>query len=229
MSDQDKEKDERAADHDPFAEPRRRMVQRQLRGRDIDDPRVLDAMSRVAREQFLPHDLHDQAYADAALPIESGQTISQPYTVAFMCQALQLQGQEKVLEVGTGSGYGAAVLSLLAREVHTVERFPELAEPARDRLRRLGYTNVQVHVANGTLGLPEQAPWDAVIATAAAESLPSPYERQLAEGGRIVLPLGSRHHSQFMYRFTRRQGRLHRENLGAFVFVPLIGQHGFQN
>ena len=212
----------------PLAEQRRRMIETQLASRGIEDSRVLEAMSEIPREDFLPHGLREQAYADAALPIDNGQTMSQPYTVAFMCQALGLEGGEKLLEIGTGSGYGAAVLSRLAREVHSVERFPELAKQAQDRLERRGYTNVNVHIADGSLGLPEQSPFDAIIVTAAAERLPAPYQDQLADGGRIVLPLGPRHHSQFMYRFTQNAGRLHRENLGAFVFVPLIGTHGFE-
>ena len=212
----------------PLAEQRRRMIDAQLASRGIQDSRVLEAMSEIPREDFLPHGLREQAYADAALPIDNGQTMSQPYTVAFMCQALGLEGGEKLLEIGTGSGYGAAVLSRLAREVHSVERFPELAKQAQDRLERRGYTNVNVHIADGSLGLPEQSPFDAIIVTAAAERLPAPYQDQLADGGRIVLPLGPRHHSQFMYRFTQNAGRLHRENLGAFVFVPLIGTHGFE-
>jgi protein-L-isoaspartate(D-aspartate) O-methyltransferase len=208
-----------------YADERRRMVDKQLVARGISDARVIQAMLEIPREEFVPGGLRDQAYLDAALPIDYGQTISQPYTVAYMCEALQLTGGETVLEVGTGSGYGAAVLSRLAGQVYTVERIVELAATAKARLERLGYANVDVRIADGTLGLPEVAPFDAIIATAAAEELPSPYQQQLVEGGRIVMPLGSAH-SQCMYRFTLRSGMLHRENLGGFAFVPLIGRYG---
>lgn len=210
-----------------FDELRRRMVDEQLREHGISDERVLEAMGRVPREEFVPADLRDAAYEDGPLPIGSGQTISQPFTVAIMCQALQLGGTEKVLEIGAGSGYSAAILSLLAKSVYTIERVPELAEGARARLDRLGYDNVRVRVGDGTLGLPDEAPFDAIVVTAGAETLPDAYVRQLRPGGRIVIPIGEYRYNQTMYRFTRLDEELRVENLGGFAFVPLIGRYGW--
>src|SRR5262249_55871601 len=150
-----------------------------LERRDIYDSRVLEALDWVPREEFVPPDLVDLAYEDRALPIGLEQTISQPYTVAFMCQEARIKATDKVLEVGTGSGYGAAVLSLLAREVHTIERIAELHREASERLNKLGYTNVHVHYGDGTLGLPAEAPFDAIVCTAGAEDLPKTYPDQL--------------------------------------------------
>tara|TARA_R110002095_G_scaffold197518_4_gene176735 strand:- start:1517 stop:2191 length:675 start_codon:yes stop_codon:yes gene_type:complete len=206
---------------------RERMVENQIRKRGISDSRVLDAMRRVPREEFVSHESKDFAFDDCALPINCSQTISQPYTVAYMCAAAQLSGNENVLEVGCGSGYGAAVLSLLAREVHTVERIPELVQQAKERLQRLGYSNVHVYTSDGTLGVPEAAPFDVIIVTAGAESLPDPYLTQLKEGGRIIIPIGTEFTGQTMYRFTLKNGKLSEENLGAFSFVPLIGEFGW--
>jgi protein-L-isoaspartate(D-aspartate) O-methyltransferase len=210
-----------------FKELRGLMVRTQLEARGISDQRVLDAMLAVPREAFVPQDLRPYAYDDTPLQIGYGQTISQPFTVAFMAEALQLIGSEKVLEVGTGSGYGAAVLSRLARVVFTVERISALGDRARARLEQLGYGNVHVCIANGTLGLPDQAPFDAIVVTAGAEELPPDYWRQLADGGRIVIPLGHTPMSQRMCRFTRRADDVEVEDLGSFAFVPLIGQHGW--
>lgn len=194
----------------------------QLRRRGIIDPRVLEAMLQVPREEFvLPQHL-SSAYDDCALPIICGQTISQPYTVAFMCEAARIGAEDAVLEIGTGSGYGAAVLSWIARSVETVERIPELAERASEILLRLGYDNIRVHLDDGTLGWAEQAPYDAILVTAGAETLPEAYHRQLAEGGRLVIPIGSRPGSQTMYRFTRQGDRFLTESLGGFSFVPLV-------
>jgi protein-L-isoaspartate(D-aspartate) O-methyltransferase len=204
------------------------MIDEQLVPRGIDDSRVLDAMASVPREEFVPASLRASAYEDTPLPIGCGQTISQPFTVAWMCQALELRGDEKVLEVGTGSGYGAAVLSRLAREVHTVECIPGLAGAARERLRRLGYANVEVHTGNGTLGLPDQAPFDAIVVTAGAKDLPRGYVDQLAKGGRLVIPLGATRESQLLYRIDRRNGELEVKDLGCFAFVPLVGRFGWQ-
>ncbi|QDV51950.1 protein-L-isoaspartate(D-aspartate) O-methyltransferase [Gimesia fumaroli] len=206
---------------------RQKMVENHLRFRGIRDPRVLEAMSRVPREEFVSPEQKQYAYSDCALPIDCGQTISQPYTVAYMCEAAQLTGDETVLEVGTGSGYGAAVLSLLTREVHTIERIPELVTIARERLTRLGFSNVHVYTADGTLGVPEVAPFDAIIVTAGAETLPEPYTEQLKNGGRIIIPIGSETMGQTMYRYTMIKGKLSQENLGAFAFVPLIGEFGW--
>ncbi len=203
------------------------MIQDHLGGRGITDLRVLEAMNRVPREQFVPEQLQGEAYADWPLPIGFGQTISQPFTTAYMTQALWLQGTEKVLEVGTGSGYAAAILSCLASEVFTVERISVMAEQARDRLERLGFNNVHVFAADGTLGMRARAPFDAIIVTAGSDSLPPPYVEQLAEGGRIVIPIGTTPTSQTLCRYTLRDGQLSVEQLGQFAFVPLIGEHGW--
>lgn len=212
---------------DAFNESRHRMVQSQLRARGIKDERVLRAMAEVPREEFVMPPLRDLAYADGALPIDGGQTISQPFTVAFMCEAAQISADDKVMEIGTGSGYGAAVLSRLCRKLHTVERIEQLGEQAAERLERLGYTNVHVHNANGTLGLPKEAPFDAIVVTAGAASIPKPLLDQLRDGGRIIIPLGNAPTSQNLYRFTIRSENLQVENLGGFAFVPLIGEHGW--
>lgn len=208
-----------------FTALRHRMIEADLRGRGISDPRVLMAMSEVPREKFVPEALRDEAYDDRALPIGFHQTISQPFTVAFMLEALGLRSSDKVLEIGTGSGYAAAVLSQLVTTVHSVERIPELAQAAQRRLQRLGYRNVHVHVGDGSLGLPEHEPFDAIVVTAAAEVLPPPFAKQLVDGGRLVLPLGDAY-SQSLYRFTKVGEQLVSEDLGGFVFVPLIGRHG---
>lgn len=204
---------------------RLRMIEDQLIARGIRDLRLLQAVARLPREAFVPEDLRDLAYADRPLPIGYGQTISQPYTTAFMTEALGLRGPETVLEIGTGSGYGAALLGCLARCVYTVERIAPLAAEAAVRLRRLGFTNVEVIEADGTVGLPDAAPFDAIIVTASGNTLPPPYAQQLADGGRIVIPLGPGE-DQILTRFTRRGDRLVREPLGHFSFVPLIGEYG---
>ena len=201
---------------------RHNMVVEQLERRGIHDPRVLEAMEWVPREEFVPPELIDLAYEDRALPIGLEQTISQPYTVAFMCQEARLTAGDKVLEIGTGSGYGAAVLSLLAREVHTIERIEELFQDARNRLARLGYENVRAYLDDGTRGLPREAPFHAIICTAGAESMPDAYLDQLAEGGRLVIPIGPPAQQQ-MVRLTRRGDTFDRDYLGGFGFVPLIG------
>ena len=203
---------------------KQRMLDQHLRARGITDERVLTAMERVPREEFVPAPLRGRAYDDRALPIEFGQTISQPYTVAFMAQAARLQGHERVLEIGTGSGYGAAVLSQLASEVCTIERWADLSDSATQRLERLGFRNVVTKLGDGSLGWPEQAPFDAIIATAAAEQLPHAFRDQLAEGGRLIIPIGEPGAGQTMFRFTRRNDELEEERLGLFSFVPLVSQ-----
>jgi len=167
-----------------------RMVERQLRRRGIEDERVLAAMARVPRELFVPDELREEAYADAALPIGDGQTISQPFMVAVICEQLALRGHERVLDVGTGSGYQAAVLAELAEEVHTIERLPDLAERARASLAAAGYDGVHLHVGDGTRGLPAHAPFAAIAVAAATRELPDALYEQLEPRGRIVLPLG---------------------------------------
>jgi len=198
----------------------------QLVARGIGDARVLDAMRRVARDAFVPDASLAAAYADRALPIGSGQTISQPYMVAVMTEALRLTGGERVLEVGTGSGYQAAILAELAREVITIERRPELAETARRRLAALGYTNVEVLIGDGTLGSPERAPFDGILVAAAAPRVPQPLKLQLADGGRLVVPVGPS--DQQALHIVTRAGEGFTEALGVgCIFVPLIGAEGW--
>jgi protein-L-isoaspartate(D-aspartate) O-methyltransferase len=208
---------------------RRVMVERQIRARGVRDPRVLAAMAAVPREAFLPAELAELAYDDRPLPIAAGQTISQPFIVALMTEALELRGDETVLEIGTGSGYAAAVLALVARRVYTIERVPELAEVARERLARLGYRDVEVRCGDGTLGWPEHAPFEAIVAAAGGPDLPSVLLDQLAIGGRLVMPIGSSR-AQELVRVTRTGAHeFRRDDLGAVRFVPLIGAHGWAN
>jgi protein-L-isoaspartate(D-aspartate) O-methyltransferase len=197
------------------------MVTEQLVRRGISDPRVLEAMEQVPREAFVPESLRHKAYDDTALPIGWEQTISQPYTVAFMCQEARLKGSDIVLEIGTGSGYGAAVLAQLVQAVHTVERIDLLYQAAAQRLARLGYDNIRVYFDDGSLGLMREAPFDAIICTAGAVHLPTAYQDQLADGGRMVIPIGPPGHQQ-MYRFTRRGDDWYGDRLGSFGFVPLV-------
>ena len=178
-------------------------------------------MERVPREEFVPESLRHKAYDDCALPIGWEQTISQPYTVAFMCQEARLRGSDTVLEVGTGSGYGAAVLAQLVQAVHTVERIEPLYQAAAERLAHLGYDNIRVHLDDGSLGLVREAPFDAILCTAGAEYLPTAYQDQLADGGRLIIPIGPPGHQQ-MYRFTRRGDEWYGDRLGNFGFVPLV-------
>jgi protein-L-isoaspartate(D-aspartate) O-methyltransferase len=202
------------------------MVRVQLEQRGIDDTRVLDAMANVPRHLFVPPEARAQAYGDRALPISEGQTISQPFIVALMAQALQLSKSERVLEIGTGSGYAAAVLSMLAGEVYTVERWPTLAQAAERRLHDLGYGNVHVFVTDGTAGLPEYAPFDAITVSAAGPWVPRPLREQLGEGGRLVIPVGGRN-EQLLLRLTRRNHEIRTERLSEVRFVPLIGEHAW--
>jgi protein-L-isoaspartate(D-aspartate) O-methyltransferase len=209
------------------ASDRLAMVDRQLRRRDIVDDRVLAAMERVPRELFVPQSITARAYDDAALPIGEGQTISQPYMVARICEALSLRGHERVLDVGTGSGYQAAVLAELAGEVHTIERIPDLAEEARSALEAAGYGDrVHVHIGDGTLGLPEHAPYAAIAVAAAAPDVPTTLYEQLEERGRLVVPIGGRRGQQL-------QLIVRSPECPAVVrsvpcrFVPLLGEEGF--
>ena len=204
------------------------MVERQLRARDVDDERVLAAMARVPRELFVHERVRERAYDDVALPIGCGQTISQPYMVARICQELALRGDERVLDVGTGSGYQAAVLAELAAEVHTIERVPELAELARAQLDTAGYGDrVHVYVGDGTLGVPEHAPYDAIAVAAAAPKLPPSLYEQLAPGGRIVVPVGSRDEQRLEVVVRGRSGRAVVRSVPC-RFVPLLGEEGFR-
>jgi protein-L-isoaspartate(D-aspartate) O-methyltransferase len=206
---------------------RRRMVEEQLVGRDIHDRRVLDAMGRIPRELFVPAELRERAYDDAALPIGGGQTISQPAMVALICELLELRGDERVLDVGTGSGYQAAVLAELAAEVHTIERLPEIAAQARDNLVAAGYADrVIVHVGDGTLGDPEHAPFAAIAVAAAAPQPPRSLYDQLAPDGRLVLPVGSRYDQLLELVVRGPQGPAVMRSVPC-RFVPLVGREGF--
>jgi len=204
------------------------MVTQQLRARDIRDDRVLEAMRAVPRERFVPEALRARAYEDAALPIGSGQTISQPYMVAAICQALSLHGGEVVLDVGTGSGYQAAVLAELADEVHTIERVPELADGARRALAEAGYDRVHVHVGDGTLGVPDEAPFDAIAVAAAAPAIPESLYEQLAPFGRLVLPVGSRRGQELQLVVRSPEGPATIRSVPC-RFVPLLGAEGFDD
>ena len=205
---------------------RRRMVERQLLARDIRDERVLAAMGGVPRELFVPEELRDRAYDDSALPLPEGQTISQPYMVARICEALDLRGRERVLDVGTGSGYQAAVLAELAAEVFTIERIPELAELARANLAAAGYERVEVHLGDGTLGLSERAPFDAIAVAAAVPELPQTLYQQLEPRGRIVLPVGSRRAQELQVVVRSPEGPAVLRSVPC-RFVPLVGEEGF--
>ena len=209
---------------DAFAKARKRMVERDFRGHGIKDPRVLEVMSLVPRHLFVPERYRSQAYQDRPLPIGEGQTISQPYVVALMTELLKLKGNERVLEVGTGSGYQAAVLSHLAREVYTIEIIPSLAAKAEERLLRLGYGNVQVKTGDGFFGWEEKGPFDAIVVTASAEKIPDPLWNQLQEGGRLVMPLGETHKTQRLVRATKIKGKRHVETITGVIFVPMTGE-----
>ncbi len=211
-----------AAAADPFEAARHQMVEQQLQGRDITDARVLAAMGRVPRHRFVAADLAHLAYADHPLPIGLGQTISQPYIVALMSQWAQVKPGDKVLEVGTGSGYQAAVLGELTDQVYTIELLPELAESAAKRLKELRYSQVQVRTGDGYQGWPEAAPFDAILVTAAAPQVPDALAAQLKEGGRLVIPVGPAGWSQELIRFRRVQGKLKEEERLPVRFVPLV-------
>jgi protein-L-isoaspartate(D-aspartate) O-methyltransferase len=199
------------------------MVERDLRSRGIRNPEVLHAMAQVPRHLFVSETLRALAYEDRPLPIGEGQTISQPYIVALMTELLELRGTERVLEVGTGSGYQAAVLSLLAKEVYTIEIIPSLAERARETLNRLGCDNVQVRSGDGFFGWEANAPFDAILVTAAAEKIPEPLWRQLRAGGRLILPLKKAPGSQKLVRVRKADGRRAVEEITDVIFVPMTG------
>jgi len=205
-----------------FKVMREKMVETQIKGRGVKDLRVLSALLKVERHRFVPEKYLDSAYSDQPLPIGEGQTISQPYIVALMTELLELKGNEKVLEIGTGSGYQAAVLAELAKEVYTIEIIEPLASTARERLSELGYQNVKVKAGDGYLGWPEVAPFDAIIVTAARDHIPQPLVEQLKEGGRMVLPLGT--FTQELKKIVKRSGKMETIDVIPVLFVPMTGE-----
>ncbi len=211
---------------DEHAAERKSMVEHQLRRRRVRDERVLAAMEKVPRHRFLPSPAESAAYGDYPLPIGDGQTISQPFMVALMTEALRLRGSERVLEVGTGSGYQTAILATLCRCVYTVERLEGLSRKAQAALGRLGLENARFRVGDGTLGWPEEAPFDAILVTAGGPSVPPSLEAQVGEGGRLVMPVGG-WGEQELVALERHGNSFRREGLGGCVFVPLIGREGW--
>ena len=212
-----------------LAAEREAMVEHQLRRRGIFEEPILDAFRAVPREQFVGAALRNQAYGDHPLPIEAGQTISQPYIVALMIQAAAIRAGDRVLEIGAGSGYAAALIGQIAARVFAVERQPELVAIASERLARLGYANVHIVDGDGTVGLPAEAPYNAILAAASGSHVPQPLVDQLAKGGRLVMPLGNPGSAQELVKVTKSvDGQLIQENLGGVRFVPLIGAEGWQ-
>jgi protein-L-isoaspartate(D-aspartate) O-methyltransferase len=212
------------SEDEAFARQRRAMVVEQLESRDIRDKRVLEAMRQVPRHLFVPLSFRDQAYADHPLPIGEDQTISQPYIVALMTQCLELKGKETILEVGTGSGYQAAVLSLLASRVYSIEINAALAESARNLIEKLGYANVDIRTGDGFFGWPEKAPFDGIIVTCAARRVPGPLFEQLKEGGRMVIPVGETGEGQRLIRVRKLKGKAYEDEISLVMFVPMLGQ-----
>src|SRR5688572_1165633 len=205
------------------------MVDTQLVRRGVYDGRVLEAMRETPREAFVPEPLKSRAYDDCPLPIEAGQTISQPYVVALMIEAAELTADDRVLEIGAGSGYAAAVMSRMAAQVYAIERHAELAESAAARLRGLGYDNVELRAGDGTHGWPERAPFDAIIASAGAPAIPHALQEQLDLGGRLVMPVGDTPRLQTLFKVRRTSATTFvEEDLGAVAFVPMIGEHGWR-
>ncbi len=209
-----------------LSEKRKLMVDTQIISRGVKDPRVIEAMLKIPRHLFVSREYIDQAYEDYPLPIGYGQTISQPYMVAVMTELLELDNDHKVLEIGTGSGYQTAILASIAKEVYTVERVPELSERARSILKRLGFKNVRFRVGDGSLGWPENAPYDRIIVTAAAPEIPTPLKEQLKDGGIIVIPVGERL-GQVLLKGIKKDGRIITQELFPCAFVPLKGEYGF--
>jgi protein-L-isoaspartate(D-aspartate) O-methyltransferase len=213
---------------DNYSRSRQRMVDTQLIPRGIKDKRVIDAMLTVPRHLFIPEEaLWSQAYSDYPLPIGEKQTISQPYIVAFMTESLELKGKEKVLEIGTGSGYQTAVLSMLTEKVYSIERISMLASRARKVLDSLNCSNVVIRISDGTLGWPEEAPFDAILVTAAAPDVPKCYIDQLNTGGRLVIPVGDEY-SQILVKITKTKTGMTRQDMGGCRFVKLVGRHGWR-
>ena len=213
-----------SAETDDYAALRQRMVEQDIGRRGIRDKTVLDVLARTPRHLFVPESVRDRSYGDHPLPIGEGQTISQPYVVALMTEALRLRPSDRVLEIGTGSGYQAAVLSGIVREVCTIEIRPALADRAKRTLQELGYGNVTVRQGDGYFGWEERAPFDAIMITAAANHIPAPLIKQLKEGGRLILPLGSTVYFQTLTMVTKRKGDLDVEQLGGVAFVPMTGE-----
>ena len=205
-----------------FKTMREKMVESQIKARGVKDPRVLSALLKVERHRFVAEKYLDSAYSDQPLPIGEGQTISQPYIVALMTELLELKGNEKVLEIGTGSGYQAAILAELAKEVYTIEIIERLASTARDKLSELGYQNLKLKAGDGYLGWPEAAPFDAIIVTAAPDHIPKPLIEQLKEGGRMVVPVGS--YTQELKKIVKRSGKVETINVIPVLFVPMTGE-----
>jgi len=215
----------RLSDSNPkgdFKVMREKMVETQIKARGVKDPRVLSVLRKVERHRFVPERYLDSAYSDQPLPIGEGQTISQPYIVALMTELLELNGNEKVLEIGTGSGYQAAILAELAKEVYTIEIVESLASTAKERLSELGYQNIRVKAGDGYLGWPEAAPFDAIIVTAAPDHIPKPLIDQLKEGGRMVVPVGT--HAQELIKIVKRSGKMETTNVIPVLFVPMTGE-----
>jgi protein-L-isoaspartate(D-aspartate) O-methyltransferase len=204
------------------------MVERLAEHYKIRDVRVLDVMNRLPRHLFVPEAIKSQAYNDNALPISSGQTISQPFIVARMTELLELKGDEKVLEIGAGSGYQTAVLASLARKVFAIERLDSLANEARGRLQMLGFRNITLKAADGTEGWNAYMPYDAILVAAGGPEIPEPLVAQLKVGGKLVIPVGKDRRSQMLIRVTRKEIGCKKENFGPCAFVPLIGEHGWQ-
>lgn len=207
---------------------RRLMVDRQIAARGITDVRVLDAMGEVPREEFVPAQVREFAYDDSPLPIEAGQTISQPYIVALMIEAAAIAQGDRILEIGVGSGYAAAVMSRIGRRVHAIDRHGELADLARDRMARLGYDNIVVRTGDGTQGWPENAPFDVILVAASGPEVPEPLCSQLVIGGRLVMPVGDPDEQQLVRVTRTARDEYREEDLGPVRFVPLIGAHGWK-
>jgi len=213
---------------DGYEKARKKMVKSQIESRGIKDPKVLEAFLTVKRHLFVEEALRSQSHNDYPLPIGSGQTISQPYIVALMTEGLELKEDDRVLEIGTGSGYQTAILAEIAKEVYSIERIGELSDRTIDLLEELGYTNIEIKVDDGTTGWVSKSPFDAIVVTAASPDIPRPLTDQLKEGGRMVIPVGGRA-SQYLVKVTKKRGKLVKESLGGCRFVKLIGEYGWRD
>ncbi|MGM0502779.1 MAG: protein-L-isoaspartate(D-aspartate) O-methyltransferase [Bacillota bacterium] len=210
-----------------YSKLREKMVAEQLLARDINDEKVLEAFRTVPREEFVPIDLKDKAYLDRPLAIGEGQTISQPYIVAAMVQALELQSDDKILEIGTGSGYAAAIVAEIVDTVHGVERYQALAKKAQKRLEKLEYNNVTIHIGDGTTGWEESAPYDGIIVSAAAPEIPDSLIEQLVEGGYLIIPVGTKRVQQLYQVHKKDDATIDKKELSSVRFVPLLGEEGW--